>query len=65
MIETTGRQHAKHDVRSGGDCSYPGFVQLAPGRALVSYYSSHEGKGALGGPPAAIYLADLSLDSNG
>jgi hypothetical protein len=27
---------------SGGDNSYPGFVDLGSNRALVSYYSSHE-----------------------
>lgn len=39
---------------SGGDNSYPGFVELAPGHGLLSYYSSHEGV-------ASIYLADLYL----
>lgn len=45
---------------SGGDNSYPGFVQMGPNRALVSYYSSHEGSGT-SSPPSAIYLADLTL----
>lgn len=41
---------------SGGDTSYPGFViDEENDRVLVSYYSSHEGKGA-------IYLATLRLD---
>jgi hypothetical protein len=43
---------------SGGDNSYPGFVELAPNRALVSYYSSHE-RDASGKPITAIYLAEL------
>ena len=45
---------------SGGDCSYPGFVELEDGSALVSYYSSHE-KGQNGESITAIYLARLSL----
>ena len=43
---------------SGGDNSYPGFVELGPERALLSYYSSHEGSGT-GLAPSAIYLATL------
>ncbi len=43
---------------SGGDNSYPGFVELGPDRALLSYYSSHEGSGT-GLAPSAIYLATL------
>jgi hypothetical protein len=45
---------------SGGDNSYPGFVELTPTRALVSYYSSHE-RDAAGKPITAIYLAELNL----
>ena len=45
---------------SGGDTSYPGFVALSPERALLSYYSSHEGSGTHLAP-SAIYLARLSL----
>lgn len=45
---------------SGGDNSYPGFVELSPTRALVSYYSSHE-KDEAGNPITAIYLAELVL----
>jgi lysophospholipase L1-like esterase len=44
---------------SGGDCSYPGLVELADGSALVSYYSSHE-KDDDGRPITAIYLATIS-----
>ena len=43
---------------SGGDNSYPGFVELEPGRALISWYSTHE-KAADGNPMTAIYLAEL------
>lgn len=43
---------------SGGDNSYPGFVELGPERALLSYYSSHEGSGT-GLAPSSIYLATL------
>jgi hypothetical protein len=43
---------------SGGDNSYPGFVELDSRRALVSWYSSHE-KDAGGKTITAIYLAEL------
>jgi len=46
---------------SGGDNSYPGFVQLSDKRALVSYYSSHE-RDPTGKTITAIYLAELALD---
>jgi len=46
---------------SGGDNSYPGFVERTPQRALVSYYSSHE-KDVSGKPITAIYLAELTLE---
>lgn len=46
------------ELPSGGDNSYPGFVELSPTRALVSYYSSHEAD-ASGKPITAIYLAEL------
>ncbi len=49
------------ELPSGGDNSYPGFVQLDEKRALLSYYSSHEGSGS-GLPPSAIYLSELRLD---
>lgn len=48
------------ELPSGGDTSYPGFVQLAPDRALLSYYSSHEGSGT-SKAPCHIYLAELRL----
>lgn len=46
------------ELPSGGDCSYPGFVELKNGHALVSYYSSHE-KDAAGKTITAIYMAEL------
>ena len=52
------------ELPSGGDNSYPGFVELGTisgrRRGLLSYYSSHEGSGTLLAP-SAIYLAELSL----
>lgn len=45
---------------SGGDNSYPGFVELDDGRGLVSWYSTHE-KSPTGVPITAIYLAELAL----
>lgn len=45
---------------SGGDNSYPGFVQTGEATALLSYYSSHEGSGT-SLAPCAIYLAELRL----
>ena len=48
------------ELPSGGDTSYPGFVELSPKRALVSYYSSHE-RDVASKVITAIYLADLTL----
>ncbi len=48
------------ELPSGGDNSYPGFVELTPDKGLLSYYSSHEGSGT-SLAPSAIYLAELSL----
>jgi len=48
------------ELPSGGDNSYPGFVEFDETRGLLSYYSSHEGSGT-SMPPSAIYLAELSL----
>jgi len=45
---------------SGGDNSYPGFIELSPTRAVMSWYSSHE-KDADGEPITAIYMADLTI----
>jgi hypothetical protein len=57
-----GRLRPFAELPSGGDNSYPGFVELVPGRGLVSWYSSHE-KGADGKPITAIYLAELALQN--
>ena len=43
---------------SGGDNSYPGFVELDKRHGLVSWYSSHE-RDDTGKPITAIYLADV------
>ncbi len=48
------------ELPSGGDNSYPGFVELSPSHALVSYYSSHE-RDASGKEITAIYLAELTM----
>jgi outer membrane protein assembly factor BamB len=48
------------ELPSDGDNSYPGFIEISPNRALVSYYSSHE-KNDSGKSITAIYLADLEL----
>lgn len=53
--------HEFAELPSGGDNSYPGLVELAPGRALVSYYSSHE-RDAAGRQITAIYLAELAIE---
>ena len=45
---------------SGGDNSYPGFIELSPTRGLLSWYSSHE-KDDAGKTMTAIYLADLEI----
>lgn len=46
------------ELPSGGDNSYPGFVELDPRHGAVSWYSSHE-KDAQGNTITAIYMADL------
>ncbi|MEJ2702239.1 MAG: hypothetical protein P8Z79_07330 [Sedimentisphaerales bacterium] len=48
------------ELPSGGDNSYPGFVEIGPKRALVSWYSSHE-RDVDGKTITAIYLADLDI----
>ena len=55
--------HQVVELPSGGDTSYPGFVQLNDRRALVSYYSSHEGFPTQEGkePPSSIFIAELEL----
>lgn len=46
------------ELPSGGDTSYPGFLEQSPTEAIVSWYSSHE-KNDDGQPITAIYMADL------
>ncbi len=46
---------------SGGDTSYPGFVELTPTEGLLSYYSSHDGSGTHQAP-SSIYSARLAQD---
>jgi hypothetical protein len=48
------------ELPSDGDNSYPGFVELTPTHALVSWYSSHE-KDSESKTITAIYLADLVI----
>lgn len=55
-----GRLHNVVSLPSGGDNSYPGLVEMGPGKALVSWYSSHE-RDEQGQPITAIYLADLTI----
>ena len=45
---------------SDGDNSYPGFVELTPTRAFISYYSSHE-RYENGEPMTSIYLAEIQI----
>jgi len=46
------------ELPSGGDNSYPGFIEFDNGDGLVSWYSTHE-KDEDGNSITAIYLADL------
>ena len=55
------RLHEFAELPSGGDNSYPGFIQLGQNRAIVSYYSSHE-RDESGNVITAIYMAELELD---
>ncbi len=52
--------HEFAELPSAGDNSYPGFVEISPTRAIVSWYSSHE-RDAKGQPITAIYMADLEI----
>jgi hypothetical protein len=52
--------HEFAELPSGGDNSYPGFLQISPTRAMMSWYSSHE-QDAAGGVMTAIYMADLEV----
>lgn len=55
--------HEFAELPSGGDNSYPGFLQRSPVRAVMSWYSSHE-QDAEGKPITAIYMADLEIVAN-
>jgi hypothetical protein len=48
------------ELPSGGDTSYPGFIELSPTKAVMSWYSSHETDDH-GTPITAIYMADLEV----
>lgn len=48
--------HEFAELPSGGDTSYPGFIALSPTKAVMSWYSSHEGK-------SSIYMADLKIEN--
>ena len=52
--------HEFAELPSGGDTSYPGFIELSPTQAIMSWYSSHE-KDENGSPITAIYMADLEV----
>lgn len=52
--------HPFAELPSGGDNSYPGFLELSPTRAVMSWYSSHE-KDDQGKTITAIYMADLVM----
>ncbi len=54
--------HEFAELPSGGDNSYPGFIELSPKRAIMSWYSSHE-KDEDGKTITAIYMADLLIDN--
>lgn len=55
-----GQLHEFARLPSGGDNSYPGFLQLDEKRAVVSWYSSHE-RDRDGKTITAIYMADLEI----
>lgn len=56
-----GDLHPFAELPSGGDNSYPGFIEIDAKQGLVSWYSSHE-KDADGEAITAIYMADLKLE---
>lgn len=51
------------ELPSGGDNSYPGFVELGPDCALVSYYSTHE-RDEADKPITAVYLAEIAISKS-
>jgi hypothetical protein len=52
--------HEFAELPSGGDNSYPGFIEISPKRAIMSWYSSHE-KSKDGKTITAVYMADLEI----
>lgn len=48
------------ELPSGGDNSYPGFIELSPTRAIMSWYSTHE-RDTSGKTITAIYMTDLQI----
>jgi len=58
VVENSLRKFA--ELPSGGDTSYPGFIELDLTHAVMSWYSSHE-KDAGGQTITAIYIADLTI----
>ena len=61
MYWLAGEQlHEFAELPSGGDNSYPGFVEISPNHAVMSWYSSHE-KDSEGETITAIYMADLVI----
>ncbi|MCB9941268.1 MAG: hypothetical protein H6823_23795 [Planctomycetaceae bacterium] len=56
--------HEFAESPSGGDTSYPGFIELSPTQAIMSWYSSHE-KDDDGNTITAIYMADLEIVTHG
>lgn len=59
-----GELHQFAELPSGGDTSYPGFVELDATHAIMSWYSSHE-KDDVGKTITAIYMADLEIVNQG
>lgn len=53
--------HEFAELPSGGDTSYPGFIELSPSHAIMSWYSSHENDND-GKRITAIYMADLTIE---
>ncbi len=46
---------------SGGDNSYPSFIEINENHALISYYSSHENY-ENGKPMTSIYMAEIIIE---
>lgn len=64
--EEDGKLKSICTLPSGGDCSYPSWCCLRPGKALLSYYSAHEqieksSNATEHNCSADIFLAELSF----